>query len=64
MDFLRRPWHSGGAVAVGLAAQGRLAASELWLTFKPGGRLSPDTFFENKVHSWSADSGAIIMLVQ
>lgn len=48
--MLRRPWHSAGVFIAGLAAIGRHAASELWLTVKPGGRLSPDGLFESQGH--------------
>lgn len=49
VDFLRKPWYSGAVVAGGVWAKSREGAYELWDTFKPGGRLTPESLFESQV---------------
>mmetsp|Transcript_15665 Transcript_15665/g.47228 ORF Transcript_15665/g.47228 Transcript_15665/m.47228 type:complete len:672 (-) Transcript_15665:679-2694(-) len=50
VDFLRKPWYSGAVVAGGVWAKSREGAYELWDTFKPGGRLTPESLFESQGH--------------
>lgn len=49
VDFWRKPWYSGAAVAGAVWAKSKEGAWELWDTLKPGGRLTPESLFESQV---------------
>ena len=51
VDFLRKPWRSGALLAAGASKKTKDGARELWDTFKPGGRLTPESLFESQARS-------------